>query len=186
MTVVPEAPTLNVPIRRPRHTIGDTSPPSAHAPIPVCYQSLVDLKNRKCNNADKCSSPIQDKHQYTMQSLSINQIRQTTSLHLLPFSDRCPYTTLLGLDANGEGGGTASVVSLCLTIRSDRLFLGFDSEALKALWMSVVEKESLRGSWVWLDGSGIVSVMFVCLGWLEVAVVEDCLRCVDIACFVPG
>ena len=33
------------------------------------------------------------------------------------------------------------------------------AEALKALWMSVVEKESLRGSWAVDVGRGIVEVI---------------------------
>lgn len=34
-----------------------------------------------------------------------------------------------------------------------------EAAALKALVMSSVEKESLRGSWVWFEGSGIVEVI---------------------------
>lgn len=64
-----------------------------------------------------------------------------------------------GLDSSGEGGGT--VVSSCLTIRNDRLFRGFDADALKAFSRSPAEKESLRGSWVPEDGIGMASVMVV-------------------------
>lgn len=51
------------------------------------------------------------------------------------------------------------MVSSCLTMRRERSLRGFEAEALKALWMSSVEKESLRGSWTELAGRGMVSAI---------------------------
>lgn len=52
---------------------------------------------------------------------------------------------------------------------------GFVAEALKASWMSLVEKESLRGSESWVfDGRGIVSVMVLGIACVGVCVRFDC------------
>jgi len=44
-------------------------------------------------------------------------------------------------------------------MRNDRLLRGFEADALKALWMSSVEKESFRGSCVPDVGIGMMSVI---------------------------
>nr|POE78013.1 hypothetical protein CFP56_09654 [Quercus suber] len=46
-----------------------------------------------------------------------------------------------------------------------RSLRGLVAEALKALWMSSVEKESLRGSWTALEGIGMVSAITWCEEW---------------------
>jgi hypothetical protein len=59
----------------------------------------------------------------------------------------------------------------------ERWFLGFDAAAWKALVMSSVLKESLRGSWGWEVGIGIVEVILPgwlgLLVWLEEDSLED-------------
>jgi hypothetical protein len=62
----------------------------------------------------------------------------------------------------------------------ERWFLGFDAAAWKAFVMSSVLKESLRRSWGWEVGIGIVEVIlagwFDLLFWLEVDSLGDA-RC---------
>jgi len=67
-----------------------------------------------------------------------------------------PYADA-GLESSGDGGGT--VVSSFWTMRNERLLRGLVADALKAWWISCVEKESLRGSCADEAGIGMVSVM---------------------------
>lgn len=80
------------------------------------------------------------------------------SFHSWSSSARSPHADD-GLETSGDGGGT--VVSSCCTTFSERWLRGFDAASLKALWMSSVEKESLRGSWWEVVGRGMVEVIFV-------------------------
>lgn len=80
------------------------------------------------------------------------------------WSSRWPYADV-GLETRGDGGGT--VVSSCWATFSERWLRGLSFAAAKALAMSSVEKESLRGSCGWLVGSGmaeVIAALFVSFG----------------------